>query len=198
MSLPSIVSQVEAYVKDWYLTKVPRWRTFHNITHTSEVVQKCEQLANHYAVENEEYFALLTAAWFHDTGFSQGDLNHELQSATIAEAFLSSYEIDNNILVMIRELILATKVPTNPNSLCQQILCDCDLHHLGSANYAEWSLLLKNEVEKQKGTPYSDESWNTENIFFFRSHHYYTDFATNQWGPQKQKNLSKLLEIYDR
>ncbi len=198
MSLPSIVFRIEAYVKDWYLTKVPRWRTFHNLTHTSEVVQSCKQLANHYAIENEDYFALVTAAWFHDTGFSQGDLNHELHSATIAEGFLSSYEIENNILVMIRELILATKVPTSPNSLHQQILCDCDLQHLGSANYAEWSLLLKKEVERQKGTPYSDESWNNENIKFFKSHHFYTDFARDQWGPQKQKNLSQLLELYDR
>ena len=181
MSLPSIVPQVEAFVKDWYLTKVPRWRTFHNLTHTSEVGHKCEELANHYAVESEEYFA-------------QGDLNHELLSGTIAEGFLSSYEIENNILVMIRELILATKVPTNPTTLYQQILCDCDLHHLGSANYAEWSSLLKREFENQRGTTYSDERWNNENIMFFKSHHYYTEFARTQWGAQKQKNLSQLLE----
>jgi len=198
MSLASIVPQIEAYVKDWYLTKVPQWRTFHSIHHTTEVVQKCIQLASHYEIENEEYFALLTAAWFHDTGFSKGDLSHESRSITIAEAFLSSFQIENNILTMIRELILATKLPTHPNSLCQQILCDCDLHHLGSTNYATWSSLLKNEVEKQKAINYSDERWNTENILFFRSHNYFTDFATTQWGPQKQKNLFQLLERFDR
>jgi predicted metal-dependent HD superfamily phosphohydrolase len=198
MSLHSIVPQVEAYVKGWYLTKIPRWRTFHNLTHTSEVVQKCNQLARHYAVGNEEYFALLTAAWFHDTGFSRGDLSHELFSTTIAEAFLSSYEIKKNTLAMIHELILATKLPSSPTSLCQQILCDCDLHHLGSANYAEWSSLLRNEVEHQNGTHYSDERWNNENISFFESHHYFTDFARTQWGAQKQKNLSQLREICNR
>ena len=198
MSLPSIVPQIEDYVKDWYLKKVPQWRTFHNLHHTSEVVQKCTQLARHYALGNEEYFALHTAAWFHDTGFSRGDMSHELFSTTIAEAFLSSYEIENNILAMIRELILATKLPNNPGSLSQQILCDCDLHHLGSVNYPEWSSLLRNEIEHQKGTNYTDELWNNENILFFESHHYFTDFARTQWGAQKQKNLSRLLEIHDR
>jgi len=145
-----------------------------------------------------EYFALLAAAWFHDVGFSQGDLDHELYSANLAVAFLSTHGIDKYILSMVSQLILATKLPARPDSLPQQILCDCDLHHLGFHNYPTWSSRLKTEVERQKGIHFSDESWTSENIQFFESHHFFTDFARARWGIQKEKNLSQLREVYSR
>src|SRR5690242_12124404 len=147
MSLPGILSKVKEHVKSWYSAQVPHWRTFHNLDHTTQVVQKCRQFASHYRLEDVEYFALLAAAWFHDVGFSEGDLDHELYSANLAVAFLSSHSIDKYILAMVSQLILATKLPANPTSLSQEILCDCDLHHLGFQNYPTWSSRLKTEVE---------------------------------------------------
>lgn len=198
MSLPGILSKVKDYVKSWYSAQVPQWRTFHNLDHTSQVVSKCRQLASYYALEEVEYFALLAAAWFHDAGFSSGDLDHEMASANIAVAFLSAQNIDKYIVAMVRQLILATKLPSKPESLTQEILCDCDLHHIGFQNYPTWSSRLKNEVEHQKGIQLSDERWKIANIEFFESHVFYTDFARARWGLQKEKNLSLLREIQVR
>lgn len=190
-----ILKQAETFVRELYNSRVPRWRTFHNFRHTLDVVKQCENLSSFYFLDKDQSIELILAAWFHDTGFSKSDTDHETHSCQIAHAFLTTFRPGEDALGRIERLIMATRLPTRPTNLLEEILCDCDLHHLGSPDYKDWSLLLKSELEHQKDVSYSMNAWNDENISFFTSHHYFTEYAKTHWEKQKQLNLASLHSI---
>lgn len=193
MSRLTILPLAESHVHRLYLSKLPSWRTFHGIHHTEEVVACCQDLARFYELDEEESVILLVAAWFHDTGYCLGDDHHEIESARIAKAFMFQMQLGDAISESVSDLILATRFPPTPVTLTEKILCDCDLHHLASDDYQNWSMLLKEELEHQNNQQYSVEKWNNDNIRFFRNHQYFTDYAKMYWERQKETNLSRLL-----
>jgi hypothetical protein len=75
----------------------------------------------------------------------------------------------------------------------QQIVCDADLYHLGTAQFADRTKLLKKEIEAIKGIKIDKKTWREKNIEMLRSHAYYTDFVKMQLKDQYDLNLQKLL-----
>ncbi len=183
----------ENYVRKLLTDGLPPIRYFHNINHTVQVVGKSAEIAALYDIPQGDGQVLVTAAWFHDSGYVHGGDNHERRSVNIAREFLSNLNVESDDLLKIERLILATRIPASPLTLAEKILCDADLQHLGSEDYAAWSILLKKELEAQNGNHISDEQWNYENIRFFTSHRFFTERAETLWEIQKQKNLLMLL-----
>ncbi len=169
-------------------------RPFHNFNHTFHVVQKCDELAIYYSLSELDKEALLTAAWLHDTGYLHGSINHEEWSAKIASGFLNDLNVNPEFVMRVHALILATKLPANPTTLLQKILCDADLHHLASEDYLQWSNRLWQEIQIQSGISIGETAWIRENISFFKRHHYFTEYAIAFWESRKQINLQAMME----
>ncbi len=193
-----LLTHVENYVRTFMNGEPIHERSFHNLKHTMQVVEKCEELASFYNISEVDKEALITAAWFHDTGFKYGSINHEEKSVKIAFVFLKEFKVTPEFLLKVNALILVTKQPSNPTSLLQEILCDADLSHLASTDYAQWNTLLCRELRTQDGIDVADQDWNNQNISFFQSHHYFTEFAKTHWESQKQKNLHALMALTER
>lgn len=187
-----LLTQVETYVRELLGSQLPATRTFHTVDHTVGVVRACQTLASHYGFPGPAMEVLLTAAWFHDTGYVRGGANHEQESVKIAVRFLQDFNLSPEFYFKIEGLINATKISVGPVGLLEEILCDADLSHLGSTDYETWSLLLKKEFELITGKPMTLKAWNKQNIFFFKNHVYYTGYAREHWEPVKQINLSRL------
>jgi HD superfamily phosphodiesterase len=84
-----LVSQAQAAATDIILNKVSKRAVYHNLDHTKGVVKACAEMADHYRLNDEDRAALLTAAWFHDTGFSSGHgEGHENAGILLMEEFL--------------------------------------------------------------------------------------------------------------
>ncbi len=195
MSSSEFLIHIEKYVRDILSGEEIKKRAFHSINHTIEVVMKCEELASYYNVSPADSTALIAAAWFHDTGYLNGSANHEIESAKIALNFLKSFLLNSDYLKSIEDLILATTLPSKPVTLLEEIICDADLHHLGSIDYKKWSLLLRQELERFNGITFLNSEWARQNISFFETHHYFTPHAQKLWSKQKQQNLSQLYLI---
>ncbi|MBL0739795.1 HD domain-containing protein [Chryseolinea lacunae] len=189
-----LLNRVEAYVKELLNTKLPPTRVFHTLPHTVNVVRACCSLIAHYATSQANGEALLTAAWFHDTGYTETGVKHEEEGVKIALRFLRDFNLPQEFYLKIEGLIIATKLSASPKSLLEEMLCDADLSHLGSEEYEMWSLRLKQEFERQLNKVITLENWNQQNIFFFKNHAYYTTYAQQQWGPVKENNLMMLLK----
>ncbi len=189
-----VLSEVEKHVKNLLNADELKKRPFHNFNHTLHVVQKCDELATYYEVSTEDSEALLTAAWFHDTGYLYGNINHEEGSVKIASSFLNSINADLEFIKQVHALILATKLPAKPITLLQKILCDADLHHLASEDYLQWSNRLRKEGQLISGNSIDGVAWIMENISFFRGHHYFTEYAITFWENQKQMNLQEMID----
>ena len=131
-------------------------------------------------------------AWFHDTGHVVDPENHEEESAKIAAKFLTSKDIDANIITQVKNCILATRMPQQPKDLISRILCDADLSHLSEENYFERIEKLRKEWFNLSGKKIGKHKFHTISVKFFQKHEYYTDFARKELQPKKEKNLQLI------
>lgn len=193
MDFQQLLHEIKRYVTN-YFDKHPHAALFyHDIEHTTRVVQQAGNIADHYQLNDEDYFTVIAAAWFHDMGYFVDKNNHEENGARMAAEHLKNLGVSDAIIEKIKGCILATKMPQRAEGLLQQIVCDADLYHLGTEQFADRSKLLKKEIEAMKGVKIDKKTWREKNIEMLRSHQYYTDFVKLQLDDQYNKNLQKLL-----
>jgi predicted metal-dependent HD superfamily phosphohydrolase len=192
ISLPEVLTQVRRYATAVLAGDLAPGYTFHGLKHTSFVVSSCHELGIACQCNANDLASLLIAAWLHDVGYVGGRDNHEERGANMAMDFLSGFDCPFNIQGKVQKLILATRMPTFPRNILEEILCDADLSHLGAVAYPTWELNLRQELENIDGLVYSDELWREKNINFFKHHTYYTEKARRLWDHQKQRNLEHM------
>lgn len=187
-----LLLQTELYVTDFFKKNIHNGFAFHNLDHTKRVVDTSKKILRHYFLKNDDRFALLSAAWFHDTGFSSGKIEgHENISLSIAESFLKN-KVSNGIIKKVTSCIRATQLPQKPATVIEKIICDADLYHLGTTRFPEFSKLLKKEMEDYFNKKITDEEWSEKNIQFLSGHKYFTEYCKQHLEPVKQKWLEKL------
>ncbi|TVZ27693.1 HD domain-containing protein [Gillisia sp. Hel_I_86] len=165
---------------------------FHNLQHTLEVCKSARLIAEAENITAEEKEIVSIAALFHDTGYSQIYKGHEEISMQIAEEFLTLKNCNNDYLLSVLKCIAATKMPQQPESNLEKIICDADLAHLSATNYLQRIALLREEWSCFLGMKFSDEEWRVLNIEFLANHRYHTNFGSTVLEQNKLKNLLLL------
>ena len=198
MKYKVLLEQVASYVKLLFGEQGGHNLPYHNIAHTQFVVDSAIQIANHYQLSDEDFFAVVTAAWFHDTGYLKKRENHEAESVKIADEYLEKEKVEKENIEKINQCIMATVMPQNPQTLLQQIICDADLFHLGSDSFTDKNKLLKKEIEEVANKEISKEDWRLESVEFLQKHHYFTDYCNVLLNDKKQQNIEKLKEKLDK
>jgi uncharacterized membrane-anchored protein YitT (DUF2179 family)/predicted metal-dependent HD superfamily phosphohydrolase len=169
--------------------------TYHNAHHTRSVIDVSEKLARAEAIDDYNTEILKTAALFHDAGFLRDHKNHEEISCDIAKEYLPNFCFNEAEISQACRLIKATKLPQAPGNIFEEIICDADLHYLGTDRYFAISENLFSEYLKQ-GVVKNRSDWRVKQIQFFKSHRYFTGTANREYGPKKQENL-RLLKRED-
>jgi predicted metal-dependent HD superfamily phosphohydrolase len=187
-----IISEVEAYAKRILQNDIPEKFVYHDEHHTARVVGAAKMIGTESGLSNEDIELLTIAAWFHDTGYKEGCVNHEATSCDIAKSFLESKSYPADKIDIIEQCIEATKMPQSPNNLMEQVLCDADLHHLACDDYPKMSEKMHKEVEIMKEKEIDEDAWNEMNYNFFKDHEYFTPYAQAHLEPIKNKNLQSI------
>lgn len=194
-----IIIEAKIIVTDIFEQKVNPLFVFHNFEHTRQVADAAEEIANFYQFNENDKFILLVAAWFHDTGFSAGRIEgHELESIKIAENFLQTHNIGNDIIARVLSCIQATKMPQSPQNGLEKIICDADLFHLGTIQFNRRTDLLRTELQAYYNKEISSEEWQLGNIEFLISHNYFTGYCQQKLEPVKQIWLNRLQNKQQR
>lgn len=184
--------KVKSFVFDLYKNELSSLVVYHTFEHTSEVVSAVSEIAHAENVSQEDLEILLLAAWFHDTGFTQGFENHEDKSKAIAHGYLKDHNIPKDKIDKVFRLIDVTKMPQNPSNKLEEIICDADLFHLGEENFREKGNLLRTERENISEKIITDIDWLQENVDFLGAHKYFTDYAFNKLNAQKTRNWVRI------
>jgi hypothetical protein len=138
---------------------------------------------------------LLTAGWFHDTGFITGIAEgHEEESALIAVQFLKAHHQPPAFVESVRKTIYATKMPQSPSNRVEEILCDADLFHLGTNDFKQKNKLLRKELSNRDGNHFSKKQWKKKNLEFLEKHTYFTSYGKQKLQPIQHENLQRLKE----
>lgn len=192
-SQEQILSAARHYVTELYTHKVRQEFVFHNLDHTEDVAEACSVMADHYKLNDNDRFVLMLAAWFHDTGYSQGTAaGHEEYSARIAADFLHHKNVDEESIQRVTSAIHATRMPQSPINQVEKILCDADLFHLATDDFKARNQLLKQEQESLLHQKIDKKDWRKNNIQFLGSHKYFTEYGQDVLEPKKHENLVTL------
>lgn len=183
----------EDYVKNLFKDRLSSAYTYHNLEHTIQVVDKIKILAKEENVGPEDTENLILAGWFHDLGYVDDADNHEEESRKIASDFLKQHRFPEERIAKIGELILATDKFYKPKNHLEEIIKDADMYHLASDDYFRICENLRQEIKEVHHQKFSKLQWAELNITFFAKHQFYTKFAKENWQPEKEKNVEKIL-----
>ena len=151
---------------------VPEKYCFHDWRHTREVVEAVYRIIPHCPqLTVRQKRCLLFAALTHDMGFTVTADGHEAESARIAEEIGRGVGYSAKDLALIQSLIMATVITHGPRTLCEKIIRDADLFHLGTKRRKERSRLLRKELANC-GQTFSDAEWRRRETAFVADHHF--------------------------
>jgi predicted metal-dependent HD superfamily phosphohydrolase len=192
MNYQQLLEKVKQQVLSYFKLRNNEDLLYHNRKHTEGVVAAAIQIANHYQLNDQDFFIVIASAWFHDTGYMEDTANHEEHSARLAEDFLKAHYVDDNVIQQVKGCIMATKMPQKPVGLLQSIMCDADVFHLGTEDFNENNKQLRKECKMVFHFDFSKQDWRHKTIQFMQAHHYHTDYAKMLLTDQKEKNLQEL------
>lgn len=196
MSETKIIHETIKYVDRILKENFKPENIYHNHKHTEDVADVASMLAEKSDFSQEELEMVTIAAWFHDVGYIERVEEHEELSAKMAAEFLEGKNYPKEKIERVRKAILATKMPQNAETKIGEVLCDADLHHLGTKEFFDKNELFRVEMERRWGRNYSDSEWLGNTIDFFTKQSFYTKAAAKLYDEQKQANLLKLQKQY--
>ena len=166
---------------------------YHNLEHTKSVIKRTLEIAANYSLRETELFILSAAAWFHDTGHLVGGPElHEDRSVIIMQSFLEGNEVAKDIIDKVEGCICATKLPQQPKSLLEEIVCDADTYKLGTKDFFKADKLLKKEF-LLRGIPV--DNWEEKTLEFLLSHKFFTPYCQVLLNKGREENINLVRSL---
>jgi exopolyphosphatase/pppGpp-phosphohydrolase len=168
---------------------------YHNVYHALDVFKSVAAYGSSENINGTELILLKTAAIFHDIGIIISYNTHEEESVRIVHKVLPCFDYDNQQIELISQLIMATKIPTNPSNNLEKLICDADLDYLGRDDYLEISDRLRREWIVFNLKKYSVNEWFIFQYNFLITHKYYSQAARSLRDEGKSSNIKKIQEL---
>ena len=164
---------------------------YHGYHHTLDVLQAAMVVSEAEKISYDELKLLRVAICYHDAGFLFVYKGHELKSCEIAREYLEELHFTSKEIEAISEMIMATKIPQEPQNILGKIIGDADLDYLGRDDVEEVAETLKKEL-KEFIDLHDERVWIKMQIAFLKSHNYHTLFSIENRGPKKIEYLKTL------
>lgn len=181
------------YILEELGTRLPENLTYHGLWHTKSVYQATLDFAEYYSLSEQDRLILETAALYHDCGFLNVYRNHEEEGCEIVKRVLPGYGYNQEEIVEICALIMATKIPQSPDRFLSELICDADLDYIGGDDYNKIAHLLYEEF-KEYHIVTTEIQWYEMQAGFLESHTYFSDFSRQKRNPKKMQNLANVKE----
>lgn len=186
-------SPMKEFVVNLLKNNLPVFYFYHNELHTLYVVKKAIEIAEHENCTPVEIRLLKAAALWHDTGIIESYIGHEEISCRLAGKYLPLYGYSTEEIILIKGMIMATKMPQSPHNKLEEIVADADLEYLGTDRAGEISSLLFRELHYMDPSLTKNE-WIKKQIPFLRNHHYFTRFGKQNREHGKSHYLKDLID----
>jgi predicted metal-dependent HD superfamily phosphohydrolase len=188
---------VDQYIRELFRDELPDGIKFHNANHTLHptkgVVAAANRIAKNEGISENDRELLITAAYFHDTGYIREYENNEPIAARMAFRILKLIGYKPKEVEKIQKMILSTDLDREPKTHVEKILCDADLDHLGREDFFKLDVRLR-EGRGARGIDVSDDViWYRGTLELLKKHQYYTQSQKKLREKRKQKNIKMLL-----
>lgn len=197
-ALDNLLEKTEKYARQFFEEQISDEYVFHDIEHTESVVESVVEISEGFNLSEREKEILQIAAWFHDMGYNEGPLGHEERSSQFAAEFLRAQQYPERDIELIVNCIKATKIPQQPQTLLEGILCDADLSHIGKKTYWDRCGKIRQELIMTKNVVMSEQEWVDFELNFMIQHRYHTTVASTLYEKRKQKHIRQLYKQKSR
>jgi adenylate cyclase len=187
-------TDIQEIVLDKLENELPKYLYYHNVKHTVDVVTEVELIGWAEGLDDDGILLLKTAALFHDAGHTVAYDDHEYQGTLMVREFLPKYGYTEVQIDQICRIIMATKLPPQPEDIYQEIICDADLDYLGRSDMIPVSNTLFKELKEQDKIGTLNE-WNKLQIKFISGHSYFTKTAQSLREVNKQKQIERIQKL---
>ncbi len=199
MSQSQIYKTIEEHVTGLFTVYQSPKLVFHNLEHTTYVVNKAKEIAGHYQLNEHEMQVVFLAAWFHDTGYLFAPPEeHEEKSVEMMKIFARENQLPFDIVSEAAGCILATRLPRNPLGLLQEIVCDADTYNFGSKEFKRTNKLVFEEFQNSSETILSARKFDEGTYEMLKRHQFYTSYCKELLNDVKKKNMKKLKKKLDK
>lgn len=183
--------QAGKYIISKLNKELPRHLSYHSVDHIQDVYTAAENIGKLERINAYDMKLLLTAAWYHDSGFLKGAKGHEEESCRIAQLALPNFGYKEGDIEKICGMIMATKIPQLPKTHLEEILADADLDYLGRDDFFSIGDKLFTELS-MFGFINSETEWNQLQVRFLDNHHYFTQSALHLRQAKKEAHLLQV------
>jgi len=187
-------TDIQEIILDKLEKELPKFLYYHNVKHTVDVVTEVELIGWGEGITDEEILLLKTAGLFHDAGHTIAYDNHEYFGTELVKEYLPEYNYTEEQIEKICEIIMSTKLPPQPKTLLESIICDSDLDYLGRSDFIPVSNTLYEELKEQNKIG-SLNDWNKLQLKFISGHQYFTETARSLREVNKQKQIDRIKEL---
>jgi len=164
---------------------------YHGIHHTQNALLTSKHYLKCENIDGEEAKLVRIGILLHDIGFTVSNKNHEEESVIIAKRLMYKHGFTEKQFLLVKGLILATRIPQTPNTPLERIICDVDLDYLGRSDFYEKSDQLFREL-KAFSMLKSKNEWNAIQIKFLQNHQYHTAYGIKNRQSEKEKRIDEL------
>jgi adenylate cyclase len=187
-------TDIQELILDKLERELPGYLYYHNVKHTVDVVTEVELIGWAEGLDDEGILLLKTAALFHDAGHTVDYDEHEYHGTVLARKFLPEYGYSEEQIEKICNIIMATRLPPEPEDIYQKIICDADLDYLGRSDMIPVSNTLYRELKEQEKIG-SLNDWNKLQLQFITGHSYFTRTARSLREVNKQKQIERIKKL---
>ena len=180
------------------LTKTDDRLFYHNLAHTVRFLNAISKMNGHYQLDDRNYFIVCASAWLYGLEMiASGYESHESKTTELVQELLISLGIDSEEITEIKNCILATKMPQQPVTLNEKIVCDAYAFYLGSEKFAVYNKLMRKEIEAFTNNKFKGSVWRARTISLLKNHHYQTEFCQTLLNKPKEENLQAIIRLQE-
>lgn len=187
----------EIFIIEKLKAELPDHLYYHGVHHTLDVFHSAIEIAEAEGIHGDDLTLLKTAALFHDSGFLYTYQNHEETGCHIAREQLPDFGYLPEQIDVVCGMIMATKIPQQPHSRLEEIICDADLDYLGRDDFFDIGNTLYREFLEMEVVK-NEKDWNQLQVKFLQSHDYFTDTAIQLRKPKKMEHLKEVRSIVEK
>jgi class 3 adenylate cyclase len=140
------LGDLEDRVFEVILPDLPDSLHFHKLEFARKVYNQSFLLCRAEEIDQDERLLVRTAALMLYTGLTQSFNNFENRSSVICREILPGFKYSESQIDQICNLILATKMPFNPNTRLEKILIDARMEYIGRPDFTAQLKLLYQEL----------------------------------------------------
>lgn len=185
-------SEAKDYIIERLVNELSRDLFYHGPHHTFDVVKSIHALSEAENLTNEEFYLLLTAAYFHDAGYLYKYESNEKIAVKMVQEVLPDLGYTAEQIKIIEGIILATSSDVEPVTHLEKIMCDADHDYLGRKDYHQIAVQLRKELSIYE-REFDDKEWTELQINYLENKHkFYTKTALLTREPIKRARVDFL------